>query len=545
MHKSILRLCLLSCCLLGAAPPLQTSGGIVATDHKLASEAGAEILRSGGNAVDAAIAAALACGVVQPASSGLGGGGFAVIVQPDGAAHILDFREQAPASATGDMYTRAEASDASRVGGLAVAVPGEAAGLVALQKQWGTLPLTQLAQPAIQLARSGFEVGDHLESALAQKEDALRCAVLDDCAESGLVTRLALANTIDQFAKSEGEWLRSGAGAQEMIQAANASGGLLALDDLLQYKTKAREPITGEYRGWRITTMSPPSSGGVVLLQALKALERHDLSTMGHNSVALIHLYAETLQHGFADRARFMGDPDRIDVPIKDLLSVPRIQAIGKAYDPKRTLERSAYGQSMDIGKDAGTQHISVIDGNGMSVALTTTINTSFGSQVVTSGGIILNNEMDDFVARPGEPNAYGLIGNESNAVHPGARPLSSMSPTVLVSPDGKTRIVVGASGGPMIITSTLQVIVNVIDFSMNASEAVSSPRIHHQWVPESLYVEPGIDSATTTTLAQMGHILTVRPAYSSVQLVIDRNGKMEGASDPRKGGWPAGVTPQ
>ena len=313
------------------------------------------------------------------------------------------------------------------------------------------------------------------------------------------------------------------------------------MEDLAQYEVATREPLRGTYRGWSVITMPPPSSGGLVILQVLSVLEKTDLSALGHNSSDLIHLYAETFQHGFADRAEFMGDPDRIDIPIDALLSADRIDAIAADYDPSRTRDLEHYGTRVHTGTDGGTQHISVIDEEGMAVALTTTINTGFGSRVITPGGLVLNNEMDDFVARPGEPNFFGLIGSEANAVAPGSRPLSSMSPTVLISPDGRERIVVGASGGPFIITSTLQTIINIIDFGLDSSEAVSRPRVHHQWVPETLFLDQGISLDTLRALEARGHRVEFKDFYSSVQVIRTVQGDPEGASDPRKGGWPAG----
>jgi gamma-glutamyltranspeptidase/glutathione hydrolase len=517
---------------------------MVAADHRLASQAGAEVLGRGGNAVDAAVATALACGMVQPASSGLGGGGFAVVVLPDGDAHVVDFREVAPAAAHRDMYVESTLPDASRVGGLAVGVPGEPRGLLELHRRWGVLSLEDVARPAVALGRQGFEIGPHLLEVIEAAGDdgeRIRCALLDDCGREDVVRRTALSRTIRRYARTDGEWLMTGEGAEEIVASAREEGGLLTLEDLADYEVAIREPLRGTYRGWTVITMPPPSSGGLVILQVLSVLEKTDLSALGHNSSDLIHLYAETFQHGFADRAEFMGDPDRIDIPIESLLSVDRIDAIAADYDASRTRDLEHYGTRVHAGTDGGTQHISVIDEEGMAVALTTTINTGFGSRVITPGGLVLNNEMDDFVARPGEPNYFGLIGSEANAVAPGSRPLSSMSPTVLISPDGRERIVVGASGGPFIITSTLQTIINIIDFGLDASEAVSRPRVHHQWVPEILFLDEGIPLDTLRALEARGHQVAYKDFYSSVQVIRTVDGDPEGASDPRKGGWPAG----
>lgn len=289
--------------------------------------------------------------------------------------------------------------------------------------------------------------------------------------------------------------------------------------------------------------MPPPSSGGVVLMAVLKALESSDLNALGAHSAAYFHRLTEAMKHAYADRARFMGDPDRVHVPVERLLSRERIAEVQADFDPDQTHEPAHYGLLVDSGTDGGTQHISVIDPSGMAVSLTTTINTSFASRVIApKSGILMNNEMDDFVARPGEPNAYGLVGSKANAVAPGARPLSSMSPTVLLSPDGKERIVVGASGGPFIISSTIQVIVNMVDFGMDPSEAVSVPRIHHQWAPNVLFVDEHTSPDTIGALEAKGHAVRVLDFFSSVQAIRASQGDVVGASDPRKGGWPAGI---
>ena len=541
--------------LLAAAPPPELGRrGLVASDHLLASEAGAQVLAAGGNAVDAAVATALAAGVVQPAGSGLGGGGFAVVVEPGGDAHVLDFREVAPAAAHRDLFVEAEAEDASQKGGLAVAVPAEGLGLVELHARWGRLPLARVARPAQDLARRGFRVGAHLAEALTARGDragAVAAGLFGGSITAGavprrgeLVRRAALGRTIGRLVSTRGEDLRSGSTARDVVGAVQAAGGVMELQDLVDYEVRDREPLVGSYRGWTVITMPPPSSGGAVILQVLGVLEGYELSEYGRGSADLLHLQAEAWQHAFADRARLMGDPDRVEVPIAAMLAPERTAEIRRQILPGRTFGPDHYGTPVDLGQDAGTQHLSVLDGEGLAVALTTTINTSFGSEVFApASGLLLNNEMDDFVARPGVPNAYGLVGSEANAVSPGARPLSSMSPTVLVSPDGRERIVVGASGGPFIITSTLQVIVDIVDFGVDPAEAVSAPRAHHQWAPRLLFLDAGTSPDTAAQLRARGHEVKELDFFSSVQVVHrTAEGELLGASDPRKGGWPAGV---
>lgn len=532
---------------LAAAPPPELGRtGMVAADHALASRAGAAVIEAGGNAVDGVVAAALAAGVVQPSASGLGGGGFAVVVRPTGEPAVLDFREVAPGAASRDMFQGQPAS-ASRDGGLAVAVPSEGPGLFELHRRYGALPWRAVVAPALRLARDGFPAGWHMVHALEEaRESGPRLAGLlfsGPLPEVGdRVRRSALAGTLRALARQGDRALRVGPIADDIVATTREAGGVLVAADLAAVTPRDREPLIGQYRGWKVITMPPPSSGGVILLQALAVLERYEVAAHGHNSAALLHLYAEVLQHAYADRARYMGDPDRVRVPVAELLSTARIDAIQASFDPARTLPQDAYGSRLDAGQDAGTQHISAMDAAGWSVALTTTVNTSFGSGLVTAGGIVLNNEMDDFVTRPGEANAFGLVGSEANAVAPGARPLSSMTPTVLVSPDGRRRVAVGASGGPFIISSTLQAIVNLVDFRLDPAEAVSLPRVHHQWSPPLLFLDEGIPRDVVAGLTERGHRIKEMAFFSAVQLIEWDGEALLGASDPRKGGWPAGV---
>jgi gamma-glutamyltranspeptidase/glutathione hydrolase len=490
--------------------------GAVAADHPLASEAGAEVLRAGGNAVDAAIAAALSSGVVQPTGSGLGGGGFAVVVEPDGDAYVLDFREVAPAAATREMFLAEGASSTS--GGLAVAVPAEGIGLAALHARHGRAALATIAAPAIRQAREGFTVGPHLAEALIQFPDMKTLFGANNA-------RPGLGDALDAWASTGGEAFRTGWVAQDMVDSARASGGVLTMADLAAYKVESREPLVGVWRDWKVVTMPPPSSGGVALLQMLGA------------DAADTHCAIESAKHAMADRAAYGGDPGFVPVDLSALLAPARIAAIRADCGPA-TFAPEHYAPPVAPPTDAGTLHISVIDGAGLAVALTTTINTSFGSRVVAQrSGIVLNNEMDDFAARPGEPNAFGLVQGEANAVAPGKRPLSSMTPTVLVGPRGP-ELAVGGSGGPTIITSTYQVIRGVLERGRTPAEAVADLRWHHQWQPNSLFLEPG--HPDRDTLAAKGHTIVERRAYSAVQVVRRSGGRFSAASDPRKHGAPA-----
>lgn len=522
------------------APAL--AGGVVSSDHPLASRAGAEVLERGGNAVDAAIATALAAGVVQPSGSGLGGGGFALVQDGHGAPRILDFREVAPAAADREMYVRSGDPEASRRGGLAVAVPSEGIGLFELHQAEGRLPWREVVEPARRLAARGFPMGAHLAAALQKAPPGLREQLFVGPLGGQRLRRPALARTLRRLGRDGEPAFRTGPVARDLVETVAAEGGILRAEDLRDYAVRPREPLRGRYRGWTIATMPPPSSGGIVLLQVLGVLEAWDLPAMGRGSVEHWHLLAEAFQHAYADRALYLGDPDRVEVPVRRLLGDERRQEILRAIDPARTQPAEAYGRLRDPGEDAGTQHISVLDDAGLAVALTTTINTSFGSGVVgRRSGVLLNNEMDDFVARPGEPNAYGLLGSESNAVAPGARPLSSMSPTVLRHPDGRC-IVVGASGGPTIISATIQAIVDIVDFGLSPEEALALPRMHHQWMPRRLVVEPATPPEVQAGLAARGHEVVVAPAFSAVQIVVGgaAGALPQAAADPRKGGAPA-----
>ncbi|MCP4803990.1 MAG: gamma-glutamyltransferase [Proteobacteria bacterium] len=546
MRRPLALLAVSAVLLAAAPPPLTGTSGMVAADHELASWAGAQMLQRGGNAADAAVAAALAAGVVQPAGSGIGGGGFAVVV--DGTERtVLDFREVAPSAGHADMYLDESGEvvpNLSRLGGLAVGVPGEPRGLAQLAAEQGSLPLRDLVRPARELAKKGFDVEHHLLKALGSKPHmaALLFAGTPEAVALGQrVKRPALARTLDAWARSGGEALNVGALAEGMAESIQSAGGVLTPQDLADYAPVTREPLVGSYRGYTIITMPPPSSGGAALLQVLGVLESHDLAGLGHNSSDHLHLLAEAMKHAYADRAEFMGDPDFVDVPVDQMLDPARIEAIQADIWPTRTFPLDHYGTVAALPDDAGTQHISVVDASGMAVALTTTINTSFGSQVVdAASGVLFNNEMDDFIAQPGVPNAYGLVGKESNAVEPGKRPLSSMTPTVVLDPEGNVVLALGASGGPFIISSTLQVLSNVVDFGMDPELAVSAPRMHHQWMPELLFMDHGMPADVHRNLQARGHTIKEMGFFSSVQIVAVDDGEWTGASDPRKGGGPA-----
>ncbi len=530
--------------------------GAVAAEHSLASQAGVEILRAGGNAVDAAVAAALATGVVNPSSSGLGGGGFLVLYTADeGRVHALDFRERAPAAAHRNLYARDGKADtrASKIGGLAVGVPGEVAGFATALKRFGTKSFAEVAAPAIGLATEGFVVQEHLAKQIERAADEMRShpAIAEIfLRENGtpykageVLKRPGLASTLSLLAREGAEAFYRGPLADEIVAAARNEGGIIGADDLATYATVERQPVTISFNGWTLVAMPPPSSGGGTIAEVLSILAPYRLRDLGSGSVTYLHLLAEALKAAFADRAHYYGDSDFVDVPLARLTSPEHAEKLRSELSAVRARPSSAYGNTA-APHDAGTTHISVIDRWGNGAALTTSVNTSFGSMVaVPRRGIVLNNTMDDFSIQPGVPNAFGLIGNEANAVAANKRPLSSMSPTLVVGKQG-LRLVAGASGGPMIISSTLQTVLATIAFGKDIGSAVATTRIHQQWMPEIVGVEPSLDPAVRAGLERRGHALREFQGIGSCQAVevITVGGKrrVRAASDDRKGGQPA-----
>jgi gamma-glutamyltranspeptidase/glutathione hydrolase len=537
------------------AASVTSTRGVVAADNVEASRVGARILAAGGNAADAAAATLLANGVLNPFASGLGGGGFCLYRPVEsGEVHVIDFRERAPINATADMYV-VDGKAVRRLqirGGLAVGVPGEPAGLWALQQRFGDLPWRDVVQPAVELAK-GYEAGPLLEKRLRgrseedlKKHEKLAALFQIDgrWARAGEpLERPALARTLELYRDKGPIIFYHGDVGRTIIEAVNEAGGIFQPADLSTYSVANREPIVGTYRNYSIAGMPPPSSGGAVLIETLNILENFDLEKKPLDAQA-IHLIAEALKHGFADRARWMGDTDFVEVPVERLTSKEYARKLAAKIKAHGVLPLEEYG-SLDerpeaqIPDDSGTTHVSIIDAAGNMAACTSTINTSFGSMVYDEkSGIILNNEMADFTAQPGTPNNYGLVGTAQNAVAPKKRPLSSMSPT-LVLRGGEPFMAVGGSGGPTIITGTLLTMLNMMDFGMSPAEAVAAPRIHAQWRPDKIYAEPEIPGKEL--LKKWGHTLRLGPAFNSVQLVVrNPDGTLTGVSDPRKMGAPA-----
>lgn len=534
--------------------------GAVATAHPLASEVGAAVLRRGGNAADAAVAAAFALSVVENENSGIGGGGFAVVWQArKGVARVLDFREVAPAAATRDMFLREGRPDPalSREGGLAVAVPGAVAGYAELARRFGTRPLAELVEPAARLAESGWTTGE-IEHRTA--EIRLGCLRSDPAAALEFLapgaggervpfqpgTRRArpdLARTLRRLGRHPEAFYR-GPLAERIVSAVRARGGVLALGDLAGYRVRQREPLWGSYRGYRLATVPLPSAGGVVLVGLLQALEPEDPGAGGWRPDRFLHAFVEVEKRLFAGRAGLLGDPD----------FVPGAEAAARRMaSPEAARElRAGIGEratpSAEVpvpGRIGQTSHLSVVDAEGNAVALTTTVNLLYGSCLVVPGtGILLNDQMDDFDAAPGVPNAFGLQGGTANAVAPGKRPLSSMAPTLVFDPRGRLFLAVGSPGGSTIPSTVAQVIVGLLDWHMSLPEALGAPRIHHQWMPDEILAEPfALDAGAVRSLEARGHRIRFaeRPFGNPQAVQVDpRTGWRVGASDPRGQGAPA-----
>lgn len=519
----------------------------VAADHPVASQIGVDILQRGGNAVDAAVATALVLGVVNPFASGIGGGGFAVVRFADGSAPVaLDFREVAPARASVDMFQPVEGeTPSSTLGGLAVAVPGEAMGLWTLHDAWGDLPWAAVVEPALALARDGFPAGQLLVQRLQQSPHLEAHASFFSAwmpeghlpAEGDRITLHDYSRFLELYQAIGAEAFYTGEVAHDLVRSVNASGGILTLDDLADYQAQWREPLRFSWRDLNIITMPPVSSGGVVLQQVLGVLG-DDAPPGLWSSTALFHRLCLLFGFAFADRALLLGDPAFVDLQLEPMLGDERLAEIREALDSPHALPTEAFGVLAAPLQDDGTSHISVVDEDGMAVALTTTINTAFGAHLRTSDfGIVLNNEMDDFSASPGVPNAFGLVGSFANRIEPGKRPLSSMTPTI-VERDGQLQGVVGASGGPQIITGTLSVLLQLEWFGTTTDAAVRAPRMHFQWLPRTVFLE---DSASEADLSALGWPTQQVSFGSAVQAIWRYDGRWSAASDPRKYGIAAG----
>lgn len=507
--------------------PVKGENGMVATAHHLASEIGVDVLKSGGNAVDAAIAVGYALAVVYPQAGNVGGGGFMTIRFADGRTTFLDFRERAPLASTADMYLDDAGEivpDASTEGHLAAGVPGSVAGFEYAREKYGTLDRSALIGPAITLARDGFALTSY--DATSLNDEAERLA-LDPAAKAIFVpadgapfaagttlVQTDLAATLTAVQEQGRDGFYTGEVAEKIAVASQAGEGLITTQDLTEYQVRELEPVACSYRGYEIVSSPPPSSGGVIICEILNVLEGYPLAFLGPDSAETVHYMVEAMRHAYVDRNSALGDPDFVDNPVDRLTD--------KAYAAEIRTKIDAFraGNSGELmpepeTESAETTHYSIIDAEGNAVAVTYTLNGSYGAGVVADGtGVLLNNEMDDFTSKPGVPNMYGLVQGDANAIAPRKSPLSSMSPTI-VSRGGSPFMVIGSPGGPRIITITLETILNVIDHGMNIQEAIDAPRIHHQWLPDVVLTEPrALSPDTMRILTGMGHEVTGDPSW-------------------------------
>jgi gamma-glutamyltranspeptidase/glutathione hydrolase len=531
---------------------------MVVSDAPLASQVGLDTLRRGGTAVDAAIATAFALAVVLPSAGNVGGGCF-VVLHAKGETAALDCRETAPAAAHRDMYLDAQgqATDRSVTGHLAAGVPGSVAGLWELHRRFGTRPWAELVQPAIDLARNGFEVDSDFSESIGYEAERLRrfpasaATFLPGGApppEGSTWKSADLARTLTLIASGGRDGFYKGEAADRIVAEMKLGGGIITHADLAGYQPKWREPVTFTYRGHHVASMPPPSSGGLTIAMIAQQLEAYDLRALGRQSAQTIHLQAEAMRRAFAVRNETLGDPDFVSVDSARLASKDFARKLQASISRERATPSSGVtGSIAASGDGTHTTHFSVADSAGNVVAMTTTINSGFGSAVtVTGSGFLLNNEMDDFAAKPGAPNQFGLVQGEANAIAPGKRMLSAMAPTIVFDTAGAARLVTGASGGPYIITTVFQVMSDVIDHGRNVADAMNAARMHHQHLPDEIALEKGgFDAATVTALERLGHrikFFAVPDSGWTVAASLERaNGRWRGASDPRIGGLAAG----
>jgi gamma-glutamyltranspeptidase / glutathione hydrolase len=534
---------------LQARQPVRARHAMVVTEEPLAADAGIAVLRSGGNAVDAAVAVALALAVTYPVAGNLGGGGFLLTRLADGRTSFIDFRERAPAKATRGMYLddSGNVTEDSLVGWRASGVPGTVRGLELAHKKFGTKPWADLVKPAVELAEKGFTVpygmaqtlrseAKDLEKFPETKRIFLKNGALFEAGDRLLQPELARVLQRIQTRGAAGFY--EGETAKIFASEMAKNRGLITLEDLKNYKAIERTPLTGAYRGYDIITAPPPSSGGIGLLQMLGVLEGSGYEKEGAGAASTIHFVAETMRRFYADRSEHFGDPDFAKVPVKGLLSPRYIEQLRKSIDPMRaTPSDNVKPGNASAYESSETTHFSIVDPEGNAVSLTYTLNGGYGSAVTVPGlGFLLNNEMDDFAAKPGTANMFGLVQGENNAIQPGKTPLSSMTPTIVLR-EGKLFMVVGGPGGGRIISSVLQTFLNVVDFGMNAQDAVDAPRFHHQWRPDRLTMERGFSPDTIKLLEGRGHTVEGAPSVARIFAIVAADGWLQGAADGRSYG--------
>jgi gamma-glutamyltranspeptidase / glutathione hydrolase len=526
-------------------------GGAVSTTDVLATRVGVEILAEGGTAMDAAIAVSFALAVVNPSAGNIGGGGFMVTRLADGTTSALDYRETAPLAATRDMYLDAagDLTDASVLGHLAAGVPGTVMGMWEAHGRYGTLPWERLLEPAVALA-DGFVVHERYARSIQGSQRSLelfettRATFLPggEVPEVGSTfAQPELAATLRRIQAQGPDGFYRGETADLIVAEMERGGGIITHEDLAAYRAVWRDPVTFTYRGYTVTSMPPSSSGGPTMALMAHILEGHDVAALGWGSADYVHLFSEAARRAYADRNQVLADPDFVQVPVDRMISRDYAGERGADIRMDRATPSAEVGPGLEIGESPETTHYSIVDGQGNAVAVTTTINSSFGSKVTVEGaGFLLNNEMDDFAAKPGFPNQFGLVQGEQNAIEPGKRMLSAMTPTVVADPDGRLFLVTGTPGGSTIITTVLQTVVNVVDFGMSVSQAVNAPRVHHQHLPDQVYWENrGLSDEVVEELRARGHTVSQRGGTSGdVQAILRLpDGTLTAFSDPRLGG--------
>ncbi len=534
--------------------PVVSNRGMVVSQSMLASQIGADILAQGGNAIDAAVATGFALAVTLPQAGNIGGGGFMLVYLAEQQRTIaIDYREVAPRSAGRDLFLdelgEVDVSKA-RFSHASAGVPGSVAGLVHALENYGNLPLSAVLKPAIELAEKGITVTQPLAYSLTHAEQRLRkwpASAGYFFREDGSLLRPGdrwrqkdLAVTLGKIASQGRDGFYKGSVADKIVGEMNQHGGLISLEDLANYKVLERKPVTGTYRGYTIAAMPPPSSGGVHLVQMLNILEGWELNKLGHNSADYLHRLIETMRRAYADRSEYLGDPDFHPVPVAQLTDKAYAHTLRQGIDTNKASASSDIAPGLKTPYESPqTTHFSVWDEAGNVVSNTYTLNFSYGSGIaVTGAGFLLNNEMDDFSAKPGVPNAYGLIGGAANAIEPNKRPLSSMTPTIVFK-QGQPAFTTGSPGGSTIINTVLQTVLNIVDFEMNIAEAAAAPRIHHQWQPDKVFVEPGLNSDTQRLLSAKGHkIVPSSRVIGRTQTISSDGEHTYGANDTR---WPGG----
>jgi len=535
--------------------PVVAEKAMVSSENRYATEAGLQVLKEGGNAVDAAVTIGFTLAVTFPRAGNLGGGGFMLVyLEEKNQVVAIDYREKAPLKASRDMFLDKDGNvdrEKSQYSILSSGVPGTVAGLALALENYGTISLERALAPAIELAEKGFPVDRDLRNSLIQAKNRMQKSPSsmkifyhkngEPYDEGDLLVQSDLAWSLKQISENGPVVFYQGEISEKISEFMSQNGGLITKEDLRKYEPVIREPVKGDYRGYQIYSMPPPSSGGVHLVQMLNILEQFPISSFGHNTAQTIHLLAETMKYAFADRSKFLGDPNFAPIPVEEITSKTYAKSIKDRINPQRAVPSKEIDPGgLMTNEGINTTHFSVMDSVGNAVSNTYTLNFSYGSKFTVPGtGILLNNEMDDFSSKPGTPNAFGLIGGKLNSIEPEKRMLSSMSPTIVMK-DRKPFLVTGSPGGSRIITTVLQIILNVIDFDMNIAEATSAVRVHHQWLPDELSVERGLNGDTIKILKDMGQNVKTGRTIGVAENIMKKGNYLYGASDPRR---PGGLT--